>query len=441
MREQLVSDDWCNEQLELRGRVRAHYGGLVEASLPGLAIGDYCEIESRGGGWIPAQVISFHDHSVMLAPLVDSDGLVPQAIVRSQRRPLTLTLPDDPKGLVLDAIGRPLQSCRAGEHRYCVEVRPYAEPPPSMARAPITTQLVTGIRGIDALCPLGRGQRVGLFAAPGVGKSTLIGSLVRNAQVDHVVVGLIGERGREVGEFLHETLGENGMRRATLVVSTSDESALRRVLAAYTATAIAESLRAQGKHVLLVIDSLTRTARAWRDLSLARREMPVRQGFTPTVFAELPRLLERAGTAERGSISAVYSVLSNESEFERDALADEVKSILDGHLVLDAAVAARGVRPAIDYCRSVSRLAQRFWSEHEGRAAQLVLRLMHRLQRDRDISLLGGTPDRELQVALDHEKYFQDFCTQGTGECITDAKTALCALAQRLEPLASPNIA
>lgn len=428
LQNRLLSAHWEHEQLEICGRVQAHQGEVIRAVMPGLAVGDYCEIASRYGSPIPAQVVSFEGSVVLLAPLIDPDGVVPHATVRSWRRPLALSIPNNPRGLVVDALGKVVTRVAAPKELRSRVVLPHGAPPKCLSRPMISSQLMTGVRGIDALCPIGVGQRLGLFAPPGVGKSTLLSMLVSGASVDHVVVGLIGERGREVGEFVHHSLGERGMAQATVVASTSDESPLRRVMAAYTATAIAESLRDEGKHVLLVIDSLTRTARAMRDLSLSRREIPVRQGFTPSVYAELPKLLERAGTAEQGSITAVYSVLTNDSDAERDALGEEVRSILDGHILLDKAVALRGVRPAIDYLGSISRLAGVLHTDESAAAAAGILRILQRLKSDRDIVLLGGTPDDELRVALAAEPSINTFLHQKASERIYSGREDLLAL-------------
>jgi type III secretion protein N (ATPase) len=248
------------------------------------------------------------------------------------------------------------------------------------------------------------GQRIGLFAPAGVGKSTLLGLLARNAAVDRVVIALVGERGREVQEFLEESLGPEGRARSVVVVSTSDESSLRRFAAAQTATAIAESYRAAGKRVLLLVDSLTRASRALREIGLAAGELPVRQGYTPSVFTELPRLLERPGLTKSGSITALYTVLTA-SEQESDPLAEEIKSILDGHLILSEQVAQSGVRPALDIVRSISRLSNQIWESSERgaeqrRAVERCVQIVAQVRRERDLLLLGGTPDRALQAAI-----------------------------------------
>jgi flagellum-specific ATP synthase len=258
-------------------------------------------------------------------------------------------------GRVTDAFGAPLDGGPIPTCRGRVALR--AAPPPAMSRRPIHEALETGVRALDALLPLGRGQRVGLFAGTGVGKSTLLGMLCRHADADVIVVGLIGERGREVGDFVRNALGAEGLARAVVVAATGDEPPLVRVRGALRATAIAEHFRAQGKRVLLLMDSVTRFAMALREASLAAGEPPLTKGYTPSVFAALPSLLERAGTDEgEGSITAIYTVLV-EGDDLNDPIADAVRGVLDGHIVLSRKLADRGLFPAVDLLRSVSRLA------------------------------------------------------------------------------------
>jgi FliI/YscN family ATPase len=267
------------------------------------------------------------------------------------------------------------------------------------------------VRAIDTFCPIGYGQRLGIFAGAGVGKSTLLGMIARHADVDVCVIALVGERGREVQEFIHECLGEEGLARSVVVVATSDESPLRRLIAPQTATSIAEYYRAQGLRVLLLVDSLTRTARAIREVELAAGEPPVRQGYTSGVYTELPRLLERAGNDDSGSITALYTVLTT-GEQDSDPLADEIKSILDGHLVLSQQVQLEGIRPAIDVLRSVSRLREKLQSEEVRVCMENLLTVLGRLRRDRDIVLLGGSPDPALRTALRIEPELKRFLSQ-----------------------------
>jgi type III secretion protein N (ATPase) len=290
-------------------------------------------------------------------------------------------------------------------------------PPPALKRTPISEVVPTGIRVIDGLVPIGKGQRMGIFAPAGVGKSTLLGALARNTKCDVVVAALIGERGREVREFIDEVLGPDALARSVVVYATSDEPPARRMLAASTATAIAESFRAQGKHVLLMVDSLTRVARAIREVSLCMGELPVRQGYTPSVFTELPRLLERAGTNEHGAITALYTVLSSD-ENDTDVLREELLSLLDGHLCMTNQVALRGIRPAIDPTRSLSRLCPALSSTAELSAQTSVRTAIARLWKEKDMLMFGGTADESLKHLLSLEPTLNAFLAQNPHESI-----------------------
>jgi type III secretion protein N (ATPase) len=318
------------------------------------------------------------------------------------------------KGKIVDAFGHPLAESNwvlRGAQRVTLE----ASPPPALSRRPIEGILETGVRSIDSFTPLGYGQRIGLFAPAGIGKSTLLGMLARNAKVDVCVIALVGERGREVRELIDHDLGPTAMTDCVLVVSTSDEPPLVRGLAALTATRIAEHFRDQGLEVLLLVDSLTRTARAWRESALATGEPAVRQGYPASVFTALPRLLERAGGGIRGSITAIYTVLT-QPDLTGDVLEDEIRSILDGHLVMDSALAESGVRPAIHPLKSLSRLESRLASRAEREITMRCRRLMSRFERDRELILLGGSPDPELAAAMAIEPCIRDFMRQDPAE-------------------------
>lgn len=409
-------------QFKITGKLLAVKGTVVLARIPSVAIGDLCYIERRKGDPIPAQVISFSEDAVTLAPFDLLDGVSPGASVFSDGEATKIELVGDPLGQVIDAFGRPLsivnQSLgRAGLPPAKQKLQLSSEPPNPLSRSDISEILRTGVRSIDTLCTLAVGQRVGLFAGAGVGKSTLLGMITRNAAVDVIVIALVGERGREVNEFIHDSLGAEGLKRSVLVVSTSDESSIRRLMAAKTATAIAEHYRDQGKRVLLLIDSLTRSARAMREIGLAAGELPVRQGYTPSVFTELPKLLERAGNSDKGSISAIYTVLTN-NEREVDPLAEEIKSLLDGHITLSTAVAQQGIRPAIDLTTSVSRVITRVRDREATQTISEALKLLARIKKDKDILLLGGTPDPELQRAIDLEPKLIKFLSQGVSEAL-----------------------
>ncbi|MBX7144180.1 MAG: FliI/YscN family ATPase [Oligoflexia bacterium] len=396
--------------LDCRGKVTALRGPTIAATLPFGSIGDQCLVHREDGTTLLADIIAFNDRSFILSPLDEISGVGVGAEVRRLNATPHIILPTPATGLVLDAIGKTLID-RPASHALGTRVPIKAVPPNVMLRHPITEQLITGIKLIDTFCPIGYGQRLVVSAQAGLGKSTLLGMMTRTAAVDVVVIALVGERGREVGEFLHETLGEDGLKRAVVVVATSDESPSRRLRAPFTATAIAEHFRAQGKRVLLLVDSLTRTARAIREIGIAAGELPIRQGYTASVYSELPRLLERAGNDDKGSITALYTMLAT-SEREPDTLTDEMKSLVDGHLVLTHEMADWGVRPAIDPIKSLSRLEYRLLSAERRRISTVTRRLIRRIQRDRDILLLGGTPDKELQLALELEPALRSAMTQ-----------------------------
>lgn len=337
----------------IEGRVRQAVGQLVEVSGVEASVGSELEIIGRD---VRLEVLGFRGDVLVTAPLGTTAGIAPGARVRLATHAAGIPVGRELLGRVIDAFGRPLDGLPAPivMHRQAVQ----AAPPPAFEREPIHQLFDSGVRSIDALLPLGKGQRVGLFAGAGVGKSTLLGMMCRNAKVDVVVVGLIGERGREVGDFVRGALGPDGLARSVVVAATSDLPPLVRARGALVATAIAEHFRAQGLDVLLVMDSVTRFAMALREATLAAGEPALTKGYTPSVFAALPALLERAGTGRKGegSITALYTVLA-EGDDLGDPIADAAKGILDGHIVLARSLADRGLFPAIDVLRSISRVA------------------------------------------------------------------------------------
>ena len=337
------------------GRITGATGSVLRARLPGAAIGEVCELlDADGAPRLRAEVIGFRDGEVVLVPIGDLAGLPMDAEVRATGAPRSGAVGDALLGRVIDAAGRPLDGAPAAVG--LVDRPLHRAPPAPLERALIDTPLPTGVRAIDGLLTCARGQRVGIFGEPGGGKSTLLGALVRGTACDVCVVCLVGERGREVREFLERTLGPDALARSVVVVATSDRPAIERTSAADLATCVAEWFRDQGKDVLLVLDSLTRFARAEREIALNAGELPARRGFPNSVLARLPGLLERAGPAASGSITAFYTVLV-EGDGTGDPVAEEVRSILDGHVVLSAELAARAHYPAIDVLRSRSRLA------------------------------------------------------------------------------------
>ena len=396
--------------LKVRG-VRARIGDLVEV------LGD------DGDAPLFAEVVGFEGEAMLLTPLGELRGLSAGAEVILREMADRVPVNDSLLGRVLDASGRPVDG---GGPVQLTPDRPLVAPSPApMERRPIDRPMESGIRAIDGLLTLGEGQRIGIFAAAGGGKSTLLAMLARRARADVIVIGMIGERGREVREFIEDTLGEEGLTRSVVVVATSDRPAMERVRAARAATAIAEGFRAQGKHVLLLMDSVTRYARALREIGLAAGEPPVRRGLPPSVFAELPRLFERAGTDANGAITALYTVLT-EGE-EEDPVAEEVRSLLDGHIHLSRRLGARGHFPAIDISTSQSRLFRRLASSGQVAAAEAVRAMIAKLD---DIELLlqmgeyAPGQDPLADAALSQRDAIEAFLRQRADET-SDAATSL----------------
>lgn len=387
--------------IHITGRVTGIRGPLVVAKIPRCPIGDLCTIHSDRAGAVQAQVVSFEEEVVSLAPFDGTNGIAPgDRIIHESMEP-TILVGDHLIGSVIDPLGNPLRASNT-KHIHLGTPQPiFRRSPPPLSRVKIDTPISTGVRAIDALCTLGVGQRVGLFAGSGVGKSTLLGMLARGVKADVVVVSLVGERGREVLDFVTESLAD-GLHRSVVVVATSDDTPIRRKLAPFSATTIAENFRDQGKDVLLLVDSLTRTARAIRDVGLSAGEVPVRHGYTPSVYEELPKLIERAGKASKGSITSIYTVLTN-GERDIDPLAEEVKSLLDGHIMLDRRIAESGRWPAIDVTNSISRLFSELHSIDYQREVSRIRQMISRLNRDRDILAFGGTPDPELSAFISCE--------------------------------------
>nr|WP_256469175.1 type III secretion system ATPase SctN [Bradyrhizobium sp. 156] len=358
--------------MRVRGRVLQIVGTIIRATAPGARIGDLCALRNPVNNCeLSAEVIGFQRDIAILTPLGETQGLSTLTEVIPMGEPLTAPAGWNLLGRVLDGLGRPLDTSTHGPLLPDVRVPVQNEAPGPLTRRIIDRALPVGIRAIDGLLTCGEGQRMGIFAAAGGGKSTLLSMLVRGAAVDVTVIALIGERGREVKEFIEHDLSSEARRRSVLVVATSDRSAMERVKAAYVATAIAEWYRDRGQRVLLLMDSVTRFARAQRQIGLAAGEPATLRGFPPSVFATLPQLVERAGNNERGSITAFYTVLV-EGDDVTEPLADETRSILDGHIVLSRTLAMSNHYPAIDILASVSRVMSAIVSSrHEKLAGQL----------------------------------------------------------------------
>ncbi|MEL6961414.1 MAG: FliI/YscN family ATPase [Pseudomonadota bacterium] len=374
------------EPRPLKGRVIRATGTVIHAAAPDVAVGELCRLrDPNSGRELLAEAVGLVGETVVLTPIGDMTGLSTQTEVVRTRRPLEVAVGPALLGEVLDSLGRrrntspddgagPAQ-LEDGWTTYPIR----ADPPDALERKLISQPMALGLRVIDSLLTCGEGQRIGIYGAPGTGKSSLLASIVKGAEADVAVVALIGERGREVREFIERHLGEDGRRKSVLVVATSDRSAMERVKAAYVATAIAEFFRDQNQRVLLFIDSLTRFARAQREIGLAAGEPPTRRGFPPSVFAELPRLLERAGAGSRGSITAFYSILV-EGDGTADPIAEESRGILDGHIVLSPKLGGAGHYPAIDVLESRSRVMDSVASKQHVKAANHIRALMARHQ-------------------------------------------------------------
>ncbi|MEB4589428.1 type III secretion system ATPase SctN [Candidatus Thiothrix sp. Deng01] len=364
------------QPLLLHGRIVQVTGTVVRAIVPRVKLGELCILRNSGDSReIPAEVIGFEQNIALLAPIGDMQGVSAHTQVITTGKVLEVGVGEGLRGCVLDGIGRVLDSRGLAppepEEHYPI----YASPPDPLARNRVDTPLSLGIRSLDALITCGIGQRIGVFAGAGVGKSSLLSMLVTHADVDVYVVALIGERGREVREFIEESLGEAGMKKTILVVATSDRPAIERLKAAYVATSVAEYFRDKGNNVLLLMDSLTRFARAQREIGLAAGETPARRGFPPSVFSELPKLVERAGNSSQGSITAFYTVLV-EGDDMSDPIADEVRSLLDGHIMLSRDLAAANHYPAVDILASLSRIMPQLVSQQHRAAASHLRNLL-----------------------------------------------------------------
>lgn len=372
---------------QVQGRVCSLQGGVIAVEGLPLAVGSVARIQRQGHGYLEAEVIGFDHGKTLLAALDVLEGVRAGDRVELVQSCRSVRVSEELCGRVLDATGVPIDEGRAIE----VGKRVFCDAPPvsPLSRQPIRNALPTGVRSIDTLMSLGQGQRVGIFSAAGVGKSTLLGMLARGTQADYVVIGLIGERGREVRDFLENDLGPEGQAKSITVVATSDQPAPRRILAAKTATAIAESLRDQGNSVLLLMDSLTRFATAQREIGLAAGEAPTTRGYPTSVFSSLSHLVERAGNGSRGSITAIYTILV-EADDSNEPISDAVRGFLDGHIVLSKSLADSGRYPAIDVLRSLSRLQQQLIEPQQASVVSEVRKWMAIYDEHRELLQIGA---------------------------------------------------
>ena len=368
------------------GRVEEVVGLVVRATVPGVSLGEIVKIDRAPGQPINAEVVGFRGEQAVLLPLGELAGVAPASAVWRTGEPLTIRCGDDLLGRALDGLGQPIDGGGA------LTGDPWAvdrNAPPALERPPITAPLATGVRAIDAMLTFGRGQRVGLFASAGVGKTTLLGQIARGANADVVVVCQVGERGRELAELLGDELAP-ARAKTVVVCATSDAPPLVRLRAVHVATAIAEWFREQrGASVLLLVDSLTRVARAQREVGLSAGEPPARHGYPPSVFALLPRLIERAGATPKGAITALYTVLVAGNDLD-EPIADEVRGLVDGHIILDRRLAQRGHFPPIDVVSSVSRLMHKVVDDKHGDAAARVRAHLAIYEEHRDLITLGA---------------------------------------------------
>jgi flagellum-specific ATP synthase len=404
------------ETCRFSGSVTELVGLLVESKGPETAVGDFCEIGTRSGRVIRTQVIGFREGHVLSMPLEETDGLHLGDPIVGRKADSRMEAGPQLLGRVLDGFGKPVDGL--GPLAAGVPYDLYAPTLGPLDREPIGEALVTGIRAIDSLLTCGKGQRIGIFGGSGVGKSTLLGAMARTSSADVSVIALIGERNREVRDFIEQDLGPEGMQKSVLVVATSDRPAPLRIRAAFVALAVAEYFRDQGKDVLLVMDSVTRLAMAQREIGLAAGEPPSQKGYTPSVFHLLPKIFERAGRFHKGSITGFFTVLVEGDDFN-EPICDAVRAILDGHIVLSRELGAAGHYPAIDVLQSVSRLAPRLCTPEQKEAAAKIREAMATHQRSEDLINLGaytsGT-NPKLDAAIRLQPRLLDFLKQSSGE-------------------------
>jgi len=405
------------------GRVTHVIGLLIESSGPDSFVGEICYIYGRHAEPIPCQVVGFKEKKVLLMSLADANHIAPGAEVFPTGEAHRVAVAESLCGRILDGLGHPIDG--KGE-LYPEKFYPVmALPPPALSRRPITEYLETKIKVIDALCTLGRGQRIGIFSGPGVGKSTLMGMIARSAYADVNVIALIGERGREVREFIERELGVEGLSRSVVVVATADQAALLRSKGANVATAIAEYFRDLGKNVILMMDSISRYATALREIGLAIGEPPTTRGYTPSVFANLPRLLERAGNNGIGSITGIYTILCEEEE-AHDPMPDQLRSLLDGHIHLSRHLASMHHFPPIDVLKSLSRVMPHITSSKQQKLAGKVRGLLHTYAEAEELINLGAYSagsNPSIDEALLKMDQIRNFLTQEATQSVTFEQT------------------
>ncbi|MBU3193955.1 flagellar protein export ATPase FliI [Clostridium algidicarnis] len=397
------------------GRVKKVIGLTIEVQGIKAFVGELCTIYNERNTAISCEAVGFKDNNVILMPLGELIGISPGCKVVPEGRPLSVNCSNDLFGKVLDGLGRPLdgEEIIRGE-QYELD----KEPPDPLKRRRIKDVLPTGVRAIDGFLTCGEGQRIGIFAGSGVGKSTTLGMIAKYAKADVNVIALIGERGREVLDFIEKDLGEEGMKKSIIICATSDKPALVRIKGAFTATAIAEYFRDQGKKVILMMDSVTRFAMAQREVGLAIGEPPATKGYTPSVFAMLPRLMERSGMSDKGSITAFYTVLVDGDDFN-EPIADAVRGILDGHIVLSRSLAHKNHYPAIDILNSISRLMPEVASKEHKKLASFARDLLATYKDSEDLISIGAYvkgSNKKVDTAIKYNEALNAYLMQGINE-------------------------
>src|SRR6056297_4333551 len=400
------------------GYITRVVGLIIESIGPEVSIGELCYIKSSEGD-IEAEVVGFNDNKVLLMPIGVMKGITPGAKVIASGSELKIEIGNELLGEVLNGLGKPLTSEKEElDYANLKEVSVSKEPPDPLKRSRIKEPLSLGLKSIDGLLTCGKGQRVGIFAGSGVGKSTLLGMAARNTEADINVIGLVGERGREVREFIERDLGEKGLENSIVVVATSDKPALVRFKAAQITTAIAEYFRDKGQDVLLMMDSITRVAMALREVGLATGEPPATRGYPPSVFAKLPRLLERTGTNDKGTITALYAVLVEGDDFN-EPISDTVRGILDGHITLSRSLASKNHFPAVDVLESVSRVMKDVVNEDHIEAAGELKKMLANYRESEDLINIGAYEEGSnpaVDRAIEHIDDINDFLQQGITE-------------------------
>ncbi|MDR0551509.1 MAG: FliI/YscN family ATPase [Spirochaetaceae bacterium] len=424
------------ETMVYSGKVFAVRGLLIESRGPRAVIGELCyftiEGEAAAERRVMAEVTGLRDNIVQLMAYSDTAGITVGTRVTATGHCLEVPVSPALLGRILGPLGTPIDG--KGEIQTLTRYPAAAQPPPALGREVIRRRITTGVRAVDALLPVGQGQRLGIFAGSGVGKSTFQGMLARNTSADVNVIALVGERGRELNDFLEKSLGQDGLERSVVVVATSDQSSLSRLRGAFVATAVAEYFRDQGLNVMFFLDSLTRLAHAQREIGLASGEPPAQRGYTPSVFDMMPRLLERAGPAEKGSITAFYTVLVDGDDLD-EPISDKARSILDGHIVLSRALASRGHYPAVDVLGSVSRVAQDVAGAAEQQAAARLRTWMADYASNEDVINAGAYKagaNPAIDAAILKKSAIDTFLRQPPGERSTLEETlqALAAIAE-----------